>query len=518
MAISYYKDIYDVLSQKYPNRKIYVISDQHFFHSNIILYERSEFPDVETMNNYIINQHNSTVGEDDIVIFLGDFSFKNNEISSLLHRLHGHKYLILGNHDNPNIIKHYGTMGFEGIFTMPVKLNNNYLSHEPLKEDSRDDLHFKLLVKSFKADASGYNYHGHIHTKNTSEEPFHNVTCEALDYIPLFIGYTGGLVKADEFPLIINSERFQNILELLRQEKNIDSNLLLTDYIYSMMLEANSLYSGSCFVYGSFPLYKKFGYVSNFSDLDIALIYDSKISKNRNSQRLKETVDRMYAKVRDFDGINVSFIKRIVNMCAFEALYASKTGYLAKCTLDANLIPHSFYRESDFIQAHDKTTIEKILVKENPELLKGIYLPSYKAQYLVPNGDMANLILQLLFQKGYENKRANALKKLKFVFKHFGDTSETSITELEDILIRFFLRNILFFYTLRRFSEIDYIREGNFPIDKIISGLPAGLAYQLECILINPQSDFNHVFKELVGLDYSLIPTVSAELANIKHK
>ena len=50
-------------------------------------------------------------------------------------------------------------------------------------------------------------------------------------------------------------------------------------------------YETNSFVFGSFPLYKKYGYISNFSDLDVALIYDDKISKNRNSQRLKEAVD-----------------------------------------------------------------------------------------------------------------------------------------------------------------------------------------------------------------------------------
>ena len=90
------------------------------------------------------------------------------------------------------------------------------------------------------------------------------------------------------------------------------------------MLEANCAYSGSCFVYGSFPLYKRFGYISNFSDLDVALIFDGSISKKRNARLLKETADRMYASILDIDGINVSFIKRFINMCSFEATFASK--------------------------------------------------------------------------------------------------------------------------------------------------------------------------------------------------
>lgn len=94
MVSSYYKDIYNLLCKRHPNRKIYVISDNHFYHSNIIKYQRTEFNDVIKMNEYIINQHNSIVNNDDIVIFLGDFSFKKSSIKNLLEQMKGHKIYI----------------------------------------------------------------------------------------------------------------------------------------------------------------------------------------------------------------------------------------------------------------------------------------------------------------------------------------------------------------------------------------------------------------------------------------
>ena len=518
MAISFYKDIYNLLSKKHPNRKIYVISDHHFFHSKIIQYERPEFNDVFEMNEFIVKLHNETITPDDVVIFLGDFCFKKNAIKDFLNRMNGHKYLLLGNHDKIDLAKRYGEVGLEGIFTTPVKIHDTYLSHQPLDKTDEDDIHFKLLVKSFNSNPNGYNYHGHIHTIREQIHPYQNVSCEALGYKPLLIGYTGGMLKSDDSPLIINSERFQNILELLKEEKHIDPNMLLTDYIYSMMLEANSAYSGSCFVFGSFPLYKKFGYISNFSDLDVALIYNNSISKNRNIQRLKETVDRMYASIIDIDGVNISFIKRIVNMCAFEAMYASKKGYYTKCILDANLIPHNLYRTNDFIQISDCTTIEKLLKNENDSLLSGIHLPHYQVQYLTANGDMANLILQILFQKGFEYKKNAAFKKLKYIFKQFGNNNVDNVTVLEDTIIRFFLRNILFFYTLRRASEIDYIKDNSIDIDKLLKSLPACLSIQLEAIFKDPNSDFNTVFNELLSTKFEDIPVIVPELAKIKNK
>ncbi len=516
MAISFYKDIYELLSKKYPNKKIYVISDQHFYHSKIIEYDRPQFSDVDQMNEYIINAHNSVVSPNDIVIFLGDFSFKKGAIPELMARLNGHKFLLMGNHDKSDLVRKYGACGLEGIFTTPVKMNDTYLSHERLDTAERDDIHFRLLVKNFNANPKGYNYHGHIHTTEPSARPFKNVTCEALDYRPLLIGYTGGLLVSDDSPLIINSDKFQIILEYLKKEKNFDPNLLLTDYIYSTMLEANSSYAGSAFVYGSYALYKKFGYISNFSDLDVALVYNDTISKNRNIQRLKEAVDRMYVSVRDIEGVNVSFIKRIVNMCAFEALYASKCGYYAKCVLDANLIPHNLYRPTDFIQVQEKTTIEKLLSRDQLEMIEGLNLPQYSVQYLTTNGDMANLLLQIIFQKGYNDKRSSALKKLKYVFKSFGNPDPNNIDDLEDTVIRFFLRNILFFYTLRRSSEIDYIKEEKYDIGKLLNTLPAPLAIQLEAIFKNPQSDFNTVFKEITDTSFNDIPQVVEELSHIK--
>jgi len=81
--MGYFKDISESLSRKYPDRKVFVISDQHFYHKKIINHTRrglfglGNIDDiVNNMNNYIITKHNEMVGKDDIVLILGDFSFK----------------------------------------------------------------------------------------------------------------------------------------------------------------------------------------------------------------------------------------------------------------------------------------------------------------------------------------------------------------------------------------------------------------------------------------------------------
>ena len=166
MATSLVKDIYQMLCSKYPNRNIYVIGDQHFFHSNIINYTRSNFANVLEMNQYIIDKHNEVVNKDDIVIFLGDFCFKKDSIQDVVRQMNGHKYLILGNHDSLDLVKKYPVLGFEKVFTTPIKIGNIYLSHEPLMNDEVNDLQFKLITNEFLKHDSRTNYHGHIHSND----------------------------------------------------------------------------------------------------------------------------------------------------------------------------------------------------------------------------------------------------------------------------------------------------------------------------------------------------------------
>lgn len=82
-------------------------SDHHFGHANILKYEAQNrvddmgerFLDVDAMGEHLIARWNDTVGPDDEVFVLGDFSFKRAVMASHLPRLNGKKHLICGNHD-----------------------------------------------------------------------------------------------------------------------------------------------------------------------------------------------------------------------------------------------------------------------------------------------------------------------------------------------------------------------------------------------------------------------------------
>ena len=81
-------------------------SDTHFFHDLMLsptLRRPRPFASVDEMNEALIQNWNAAVHPKDLVIHLGDFSFKlteqATEIRRIFGRLNGRKRLILGNHD-----------------------------------------------------------------------------------------------------------------------------------------------------------------------------------------------------------------------------------------------------------------------------------------------------------------------------------------------------------------------------------------------------------------------------------
>ena len=80
---------------------VYVISDLHFGHSNIIKfagkYRHGENPE-ENMQS-IIDMWNAVIRKRDKVFVLGDVCFKEDLLPKL-HLLKGNKILVRGNHDD----------------------------------------------------------------------------------------------------------------------------------------------------------------------------------------------------------------------------------------------------------------------------------------------------------------------------------------------------------------------------------------------------------------------------------
>lgn len=164
-------------------------SDHHLGHQGIINFVRSdgvtkvrEFPDVDTMNEYIIAQHNKVVGPKDTIWFLGDVVI-NRRYLKLIERFNGRKRLVLGNHD---VFKNkdFLNAGFEDLHSFR-KFDGFVTTHIPVHRES-------LRASWVK------NVHGHLHTNRVMkpnpkhgkseviDEDYYCVCVEQLDdYTPV---------------------------------------------------------------------------------------------------------------------------------------------------------------------------------------------------------------------------------------------------------------------------------------------------------------------------------------------
>ena len=81
---------------------LYVTSDHHFHHANIIKYTKRPFKSVEHMNMELVRRWNSVVSDGDIVLHMGDFSFNHKERTHRFWReqLNGEIVFLQGNHDS----------------------------------------------------------------------------------------------------------------------------------------------------------------------------------------------------------------------------------------------------------------------------------------------------------------------------------------------------------------------------------------------------------------------------------
>jgi calcineurin-like phosphoesterase family protein len=97
---------------------IWFTADTHFGHANIIKYCNRPFANAKEMDDALIQNWNERVKVNDVVYHVGDFAMsrKESDIANYSRRLHGLKFLVLGNHDP---IQHYAgqsdKLGFKRI-------------------------------------------------------------------------------------------------------------------------------------------------------------------------------------------------------------------------------------------------------------------------------------------------------------------------------------------------------------------------------------------------------------------
>jgi len=102
---------------------IFLTSDLHFSHANIIRYCDRPFKDTDEMDETLIENWNAIVNDGDMVYNLGDLSMQRGKgekvisyYSKILSRLNGRHVLIMGNHDHMKPFQ-YVEAGIESVHT-----------------------------------------------------------------------------------------------------------------------------------------------------------------------------------------------------------------------------------------------------------------------------------------------------------------------------------------------------------------------------------------------------------------
>ena len=172
------------------SKDIWLISDTHFFHANILKFTDDEgnlirgafFSSVEEMNQCMLDNWNSVVKPGDKVYHLGDVMMGDKtEFKKYWSKLNGSKRLIVGNHDDIKWMAQNELFAKIHMWRMFTEFGL-LLTHVPIHESG--------LRRGAPTDETApmlLNIHGHIH-QNPSPTEHHRCVCvEHINYTPINI-------------------------------------------------------------------------------------------------------------------------------------------------------------------------------------------------------------------------------------------------------------------------------------------------------------------------------------------
>lgn len=160
-----------------PNteRDVWLWSDLHFGHNNIIRFSDRPFINLEVMHEHLIANFNDYVKPTDISIWVGDVTFMGNDATNeLLNQCNGYKILVVGNHDfNKKKLRNLNFDEVHLLMHIPVDGVDLVLTHYPM-----ENLPFPYI-----------NVHGHLHAGGYNKTSIQhiNVNCEFTNYRPVHI-------------------------------------------------------------------------------------------------------------------------------------------------------------------------------------------------------------------------------------------------------------------------------------------------------------------------------------------
>lgn len=155
--------------------RIFVFSDAHFDHGNIIRYCNRPFENIPHMNRKLLDNWNKTIGENDCVYFLGDMTYGRNRhpIDYWLDKLNGQIFFVRGNHDIDSI-------------TRATVIHNGYgIEYKNYKFLLRHDPYRPLGYEGWIIHGDKHNNHLEKYPLINQKNKTVNVSSELVHYAPL---------------------------------------------------------------------------------------------------------------------------------------------------------------------------------------------------------------------------------------------------------------------------------------------------------------------------------------------
>ena len=232
--------------------------------------------------------------------------------------------------------------------------------------------------------------------------------------------------------------------------------MIITDYLYTILLDLLTQYDNQIVAFGSVLLNKKYGSSFNPSDLDITKLFDPTKSIRTNRSLFKTFGNEIYEKMVQIDGFNPDFHKKIDFICILSFIYTAKQ---TKCTygyLDMHILFDEFYKSEDFIKIKGGSLFEEYANKigiTNPQTFK---LPQFNIQTTNMFADIINCYLQYIYTVD-KNKKDLLLRKINSILQNSDISSQINLEKLENMLIRFLLRNLYFYETCKRKKDSELV-------------------------------------------------------------
>lgn len=152
----------------------FALADTHIGHKNIHRFRKktdgSSFDSSEEHDEFVMDMWNTYIPSNSTVYLLGDAAFNGAGLKKL-HKLHGTKFYIQGNHDPAyqTLVKYFHWVG--AMESKSIDGIHMIMTHIPIHFSQMERWHL--------------NIHGHTHAQSVDDPRYFNVSIEATQYIPM---------------------------------------------------------------------------------------------------------------------------------------------------------------------------------------------------------------------------------------------------------------------------------------------------------------------------------------------